>query len=108
MKINYGFLKVCLPYCLKKQEDGKYLVLNRNYKPLSFSTVEDTFLSQDLPIYLNIIGLTEKKIQQIVSIGEGSCIQDGKDIFLYKDPLDKRGIADYFERLQLLIELDVT
>lgn len=111
MKIQYDFRSVCLPYCLKKQDDGTYLVLNRNYKPLSFRTVDDGFLNQELPIYLKIKGLTEKKIQQIISIGEGACVQnDGKDIFLYNDktnPLYKEGRADYFKRIELLLELKI-
>jgi hypothetical protein len=86
MTLNYDFSAVCLPYCLKKQEDNTFLVLNRNYKPLSFKSIEDDFLKQELPIYLKIRGLTERKIHQIISIGEGACVQnDGKDIFLYND-----------------------
>lgn len=110
MALN-DFRAVCLPYCLKKQEDGTYLVLNREYKPLSFKTWDNDFLKQDLPIYLKLKGLAEKKIEKIVSIGEGASVQnDGKDIFLYNDktnPLYKEGRADYFRRLELLMELKI-
>lgn len=105
------FRAVCLPYCLKKQEDGTYLVLNREYKPLSFKTRYNDFLEQDLPIYLKIKGLTKKKIEKIISIGEGACIQnEGTDIFLYNDdsnPFYKKGRADYFKRLEILMELRI-
>lgn len=111
MTLKYDFRAVCLPYCIKKQDDGTYLVLNRNYKPLSFKTISDDFLKQELPIYLKIKGLTEKKIQQIISIGEGASVQnDGKNIFLYNDksnPFYKEGRADYFKRLDLLMELKI-
>ena len=110
MALN-DFRAVCLPYCLKKQEDGTYLVLNRDYKPLSFKTQYNDFLKQDLPIYLKLKGLTPKKIEKIISIGEGSCVQnDGKDLFLYNDktnPLYKEGRSDYFKRLELLMELKI-
>ncbi len=111
MTIDYDFRSVCLPYCIRKQEDGTFLVLNKNYKPLSFRTVDDDYLNQDLPIYFKIKGLTEKKIQQIISIGEGACVQnEGKDIFLYDsktNPFYKEGRADYFKRLELLMELKI-
>ena len=70
----FDFRAVCLPYCLKKQEDDTYLVLNREYKPLSFCTDSNEFLKQELPIYLKIKGLTPKKIEKIISIGKGACL----------------------------------
>ena len=74
------FRAICLPYCLKKQNDGTYLVLNREYKPLSFKTREDNYLNQELPIYLKIKNLTSKTIEKILNIGEGATLQnEGKD-----------------------------
>ena len=32
------FRYLCLPYCLKRLADGRYVVLNRRYKPLGFTT----------------------------------------------------------------------
>jgi hypothetical protein len=32
------FRVLCLPYCLKRLEDGRYVALNRRYKPLGFTT----------------------------------------------------------------------
>lgn len=34
------FRSVYLPYCLKRQEDGSDVVLNREYKPVGFNTRE--------------------------------------------------------------------
>lgn len=34
------FSAVFLPYCLQKQSDGQYVVLNRQYKKLGFKTLE--------------------------------------------------------------------
>lgn len=32
--------KICLPYCLKRLDDGRYVVLNRWYKPMGMMTRE--------------------------------------------------------------------
>jgi hypothetical protein len=32
------FRSIYLPYCLDKQADGSWLVLNREYKPVGFNT----------------------------------------------------------------------
>ena len=32
------FRSVFMPYCLRKQKDGRYVVLNREYKPVGFFT----------------------------------------------------------------------
>lgn len=103
------FRAVCMPYCIEKQEDGSYLVLNREYKPLSFNTYSNEFLKQDLPIYLKITGLSPQIVEKIIKIGSGATVQEsGKRIFLYNDsnnPVEKKNMKDYFERLSLLLPL---
>ena len=105
------FRAICLPYCLKKQNDGTYLVLNREYKPLSFKTREDNYLNQELPIYLKIKNLTSKTIEKILNIGEGATLQnEGKDLFLYNDktiPTQKEWSENYFKRLGILMKLKI-
>lgn len=105
------FRAVCLPYCLKKQDDGTWLVLNREYSPLSFNTHSNDFLKQDLPIYLKIKDLTAKKIEKILQLGEGAALQnDGRDLFLYNDgtnPFRKEHRKVYFKRLEILMELSI-
>lgn len=34
------FRQVYLPYCLQRQEDGTYLVLNRRYKPVGITRTD--------------------------------------------------------------------
>lgn len=51
---------VCLPYCLKRQEDGRYIALNREYKPLGF-TKRDHVDYGDYPIAMKLKGMTAKK-----------------------------------------------
>ena len=51
------FRSVYFPYCIKKQDDGSYIVLNREYKPLGFNSREH-FNYEDYPISSKIKGLT--------------------------------------------------
>lgn len=106
-----NFRAVCMPYCLKKQDDGSWLVLNREYSPLTFNTYSNDFLKQELPIYLRIKDLTKEKIDEILNVGEGAVIQnDNKDLFLYNDatnPSSKPNQMNYFKRLEILMELTI-
>ncbi|WP_458789419.1 hypothetical protein [Adonisia turfae] len=34
------FLEIFYPYCIERLEDGRYVILNRNYKPLGVMTSE--------------------------------------------------------------------
>ncbi len=40
MDSYYSFRRVFLPYCLKRLADGRYIVLNRQYKPLGVRSSE--------------------------------------------------------------------
>lgn len=37
---GYKFRRLFLPYCLQRLSDGRYIVLNRRYKPLGWQTNE--------------------------------------------------------------------
>ena len=106
------FRAVCMPYCLKKQEDNTFLVLNREYKPLTFCTYSNDFENQNLPIYLKIVDLTPRIIAKITAIGKGSSFQTESNIlFLYDDgsiPItSKQNMSDYFKRLEILMPLTI-
>jgi hypothetical protein len=70
------FRSICLPYCLKRQKDGSFIVLNRNYKPLGFNT-NDHLEYEAYPIFLKIKGLTKASIKHIAYNAEM------KDDFIY-------------------------
>jgi len=55
---------VHLPYCIEKLKDGRYVVLNRNCKPLRFTSASRVAY-EDYPISVKLKGLT--KNLQIVS-----------------------------------------
>ena len=48
-----SFRVLCLPYCLKRLEDGRYVALDRRYKPLGFTT-QATVEYEAYPIALRL------------------------------------------------------
>ena len=115
MALN-DFSAVFLPYCIKKKDDGKFLIVNREYLPLSFKTSDDSYRkpSRDLPVYHEIEGLTPEFVNQLKqNYQDVSTQDDGDTIFLYNDfmnPLHKENRENrenYFGILDKLLELRV-
>jgi len=103
MALN-DFRAIYLPYCLKKQENGKYIVLNRNYKPLGFNSNEE-FNYSDFPISSNLKGITEKKAIEL----SWNDSPDKENIFLYNDGTNpiksKRNMTEYLKKIESLAKL---
>lgn len=100
------FRSVYLPYCLEKQEDGSYVVLNRNYKPVGFNTSE-RIPYDDYPVSSKLRGIgpgTAKKLSY-----EGS--ENTDKIFLYNDgcvPVhSKANMEAYLQKLAILAKLNI-
>jgi len=95
------FRSVYLPYCIQKQADGSFIVLNREYKPLGFNSIEH-FDYKDYPISSKIKGLTAKTIKKLSWNGR---MQDNS-IFLYNDSSiptrSKKNMKKYLEKLEIL------
>lgn len=96
----------CFPYCLQKQQDGRYVLLNRRYKPLGFYTAE--FVNyDDFPVALKIEGLSKQVIAKLDWRGEE---KDGR-IYLYNDSCNpitsSENMTAYLERLAILSKLQV-
>jgi len=95
-----------LPYCLKRQEDGTYVVLNREYKPLGFVT-NDHVKYGDFPIAVKISRLTATVARRL-SYGGSTALDE---IFLYNDGCIPTASADhmqaYLQRLAVLAKLRV-
>jgi hypothetical protein len=98
---------VHLPYCIEKQEDGTYVVLNREYKPLGFKT-RDYIDYSSYPICVRIKGMTARAAAKISY--EGS--PDVTTIYLYNDACipthSKANMDAYLKRLGHLARLKVT
>jgi hypothetical protein len=99
------FRSVHLPYCLTRQSDGRYVVLNREYKPLGFQT-EEFVKYEDYPIAVKIKGLTPLKASKLSCKGSS----DIDNIFLYNDGcIPTRSPAfmkTYLDRLAILAKLN--
>ena len=105
MPLN-SFQSVYLPYCLLQQPDGRYAILNREYKPLGFRTKAHVNY-EDFPVLVEFKGLTKKLASQISCNGSDTTAQ----IFLYDDssvPISSTSdMNSYLRRLGLLAKLDV-
>jgi hypothetical protein len=93
-----------LPYCLVQQLSGRYMLLNRNYKPIGFVT--DEGLDYDsYPITIEIKGLTPDVAASL------DCRQRAllEAIFLYDDDCiptdDAASMEAYLKRLGVLMTL---
>ena len=100
------FRSVFFPYCLKKQEDGRYAVLNREYKPVGFFTREYITYA-NYPVLVKLKGLTAKKAAKLSWKGD----EQTDEIFLYNDGCvpthSKANMHAYLAKLELLAKLSV-
>jgi len=93
--------KIMLPYCIKQTENG-YVILNRKYKPIGFST-EQHITYEDYPI-IHKIRISPKTAASLSWKNDESC----EAIFLYEDKQlrSKKSEQDkYFKRLEHLMKL---
>lgn len=92
-----------MPYCLARQPDGRYAVVNRRYNPVGV-------VSLDLvaePVCVHLPGLTPETAARIAWNGSGNL----KQVYLYGGrchPMhSKAAMDDYLARLRLLARLKV-
>jgi len=100
------FRSVFLPYCIKKLTDGRYVVLNRKYKPLGFSTSEKLDY-KSYPITVKMRGLKAKTAVKLSWNGDNNT----DEIFLYNDGCvptkNEKFMSAYLERLKILSAMKV-
>jgi hypothetical protein len=104
MSVLHESRAIHMPYCLKRQSDGCYVVLNRNYKPLGFTT--DTWVKyEEYPVAVKFKKLTAR-IAAKLSIDRDDNLDT---IYLYgDDSIPTRTAADmraYLTRLGILMSL---
>lgn len=103
MPLN-DFRSVHLPYCLMRQDDGSYVVLNREYKPIGFKT-ENWVDYEKYPIAVKIKGLTARTAAKISYKGS----TDLDAIYLYNDGCiptrSAKNMREYLNRLDILAKL---
>jgi hypothetical protein len=97
---------IYFPYCLERLEDGRYIVLNRNYKPLG-DPRRDWVVYEDHPSAQHLKGLTAAKAKAM-SYKESP---DLDKIYLYNDGCVPTGSAEnwaaYSKRLHVLAKLQI-
>ena len=100
----HDFRSVHLPYCLKKQSDGKYIVLNREYKPIGFKT-RDRVDYEKYPIAVKFKRFTAKTAATLSWSGSANV----NSIFLYNDGCvptkGAKNMRDYLKKLEILAKL---
>jgi hypothetical protein len=91
---------------LKRQDDGRYVVLNREYKPIGFVTTEQINYG-DFPIAVKLPGLTASVARTLWH--DGSAAVD--EIFLYNDgcipTASSAHMQTYLQRLAVFTKLKV-
>lgn len=92
------------PYCLRELEDGRFILLNRRYKPLGISS-GDHVVYEDSPTAMHIKGLDEKTTNQIDA---RPGYKDGH-IYLYRDGTiptsSTEAMDEYLVRLTKVMKL---
>lgn len=100
------FRSIYLPYCLKKQKDNSYAVLNRQYKPVGFNT-DDVIDYNDYPVTTKFKGISPSLAKKLSYDGS----DDTESIYLYNDgcnPINSKVDMDvYMKKLTLLAKLKV-
>ena len=96
---------IFLPYCLKRLEDGRYIILNRRYKPLGVSSNEwVAYETHPSTANIEITPAIARKLSW-----KGS--DDIDVIHLYSDgcipTVSAEHLRSYSERLSVLMQLGV-
>lgn len=95
-----------MPYCLDRQPDGRYAVLNRRYKPVGFVTSEWVDYAAH-PVLVRVKGLDPATAARLSIDGRG----DLDRIYLYNDATCPTASAAnmrlYLDRLAILAGLTV-
>ncbi len=98
------FRAVFLPYCLDKQPDGRYAVLNREYKPVGFFTKEWITYAEH-PVLVKLRGITPTLAAKL----SWEHSKDTSRVYLYNDAsspvLSKANMRAYLDKLELLAKL---
>ena len=94
-----------MPYCVKQLQDGTYVLLNRDYKPIGFTTMEPVRY-ENHPIGHNI-NITAEIAAKISHKGD----TDVKVIYLYGDKsvptVNSENWDKYMARFEVLSNLTV-
>ena len=104
MSVSTDFRAVYFPYCIEKQADGTWVVLNRQYKPVGFNT-GDFIRYEEFPISAKLKGIGPRVMKKLSYSGEAQ----GDRVYLYNDGcVPTHSTADmnsYLKKLAILAKL---
>lgn len=102
----HDFRSIYFPYCIQKQEDGSWVVLNREYKPVGFNT-RNYINYGDYPVATKFKRLGPATLDKLAYSGTAT----GNVVYLYNDGCVPTHSAEnmkaYMKKLQLLAKLEV-
>ncbi|TWG87913.1 hypothetical protein L602_001500000460 [Cupriavidus gilardii J11] len=97
---------VFLPFAVERQPDGRYAILNREYKPVGFWT-RSHVTYEDFPVLVKLKGLTPARAAKISYEGK----TDTNCIYLYHDgcipTASAANMTAYLKRLAVLAALQI-
>lgn len=114
------FFRINLPYGMAKDESGKWMLFNRERKPIGFNTDEPIKGLHRLPINNGYWGLSDRFIMELTGYDEASITRDEKgniqQFKLYNDatnPInqpsrDNKFWGAYWKKLEMLAQLRLT
>jgi len=104
MSVSTDFRAVYFPYCIEKQDDGTWVVMNRQYKPVGFNT-SDYISHEDYPVSAKLSGIGPGVCRKLAYDGKGQ----GNRVYLYNDgtnPVGSKANMDaYLKKLAILAKL---
>lgn len=107
MSISTYVYSIYFPYCIEKQNDGIWVLLNREYKPVGFNTNE-SFSYSDFPVSAKLSGIGPGIADKLSYSGKA----EGDRIYLYNDgcnPINSKDNMDaYMEKLVILGKLKIS
>lgn len=96
-----GVRETLFPYCLKKQEDGRWRLLNRNYQPICHLTHDRT----EVRSIFCLKGLGPRTRRKLCVHGDG-----GDIIYLYNDgcvpTTSRENMERYLKKLAILMRFE--
>ena len=106
MSVSTDFRAVYFPYCIEKQTDGTWVVLNRQYKPIGFNT-SDFICYEEFPVSAKLKGIGPKVLKELSYSGE----VQGDKVYLYNDSsMPTRSTVNmqsYLKKLAILAKLSI-
>ncbi len=94
---------IYFPYCIQKQKDGAWVLLNRNYKPVGFN-VSNFMDYSEHPVSIRLIGLGSGTLKKLSYDGSG-----GDMVYLYNDGCvptsSPTAMKSYLKKLEILMKL---